>query len=145
MKEEAPRYSDAPYKITLNQVELQNFHRPSSQSNEPVTPQDQLERKSKLLEERMQTLENTKVDTWNSLYPVFNIIAILSLSGMQLGYGIIQITTVYDQVGLMQVYGFGKPIGLSIGAMVAFMPFGAFFGSVFGRCISSRLSIKYHF
>jgi hypothetical protein len=77
------------------------------------------------------------------LYPVFNIIAILSLSGMQLGYGIIQITTVYDQVGLMNTYGFGKPIGLAIGSMVAFMPFGAFFGSIFGRCILNRFSIKY--
>lgn len=91
----------------------------------------------------MTTLENTKVDTWNRLYPVFNIIAILSLSGMQLGYGIIQITTVYDQVGLLNIYGFGKPIGLAIGSMVAFMPFGAFFGSVFSKIILSKLSIKY--
>ena len=79
---------------------------------------------------------------WNSLFPVFNIIAILSLSGMQLGYGIIEITTVFDQRQLVDIYGFSAPIGLVIGCMVGFMPLGAILGSSFGRHIIGMISLK---
>ena len=80
---------------------------------------------------------------WNNLCPIVNIIAILSISGMQLGFGIIEITTIFDHISLLDIYKFSTPNGLGLGAIVGFMPLGAIFGSIFGRCIRNNMRLKY--
>ena len=108
-----------------------------------MTQDDELERKNQLLDLRVSILEKTTVKMWSNLCPILNIIAILSLSGMQLGFGLIEITTVFDHLTLYDIYNFGGPKGLALGAMVGFMPLGAIFGSIFGKCIIKCVSLKY--
>jgi MFS family permease len=72
------------------------------------------------------------------------MVAILSISGMQFGYGIIEITTIYNQTQLLQTYNISSlPFGLGVGLLVGLMPIGAVFGNLIGKCIVSRLSLKY--
>jgi hypothetical protein len=144
MKDERVTITDKEtLKITINAVEMREMPNMALDIDLLRDGEDELERKSRLLDQRMKVLERTTVQTWRRLFPVFNIIAVLSLSGMQLGYGICEITTVYDQVSLLATYNFNPPIGLGIGSMVAFMPFGAIFGSIFNRCFGPIISLKY--
>lgn len=63
---------------------------------------------------------------------------------MQFGYGIIEITTIYNQVQLIRTYNLNYlPYGLAIGLLVGIMPMGAVFGNFVKKCISTRLSLKY--
>ncbi len=102
-------------------------------------------RKKRILDQRIKILEKTTVQTWNEFFPIFNIIAILSISGMQFGYGLCEITTIYNQRHLMLAYDINLPKGLGLGLLVGLMPIGGFIGNILGKCIISRVSIKYFF
>jgi|JI9StandDraft_1071089.scaffolds.fasta_scaffold402408_1 hypothetical protein len=63
---------------------------------------------------------------------------------MQFGLGVIEITTIYNQSQLLQIYGLrGMPIGLGVGLLVGLMPIGAIFGNCIGKCIVAALKLKY--
>lgn len=73
---------------------------------------------------------------------IFWLSTIMSISGLQFGYGLCEITAIWNHDQLSDIYDLEIGSGISLALMVSFMPLGGIFGSIAAIKIIKLVSRK---